>query len=302
MVPYPRIDSFWLEAFLAVAEDLHFGKASQRLSIGQSPLSQIIKRLERQLGVALFDRSTRQVRLTPAGHAFLSDAQSLLFDLRLGVERAQLASGEIHGAIRVSFSGFMNHSTLPSLVVQVRNRYPNIELQCTHRLLSGEAISALENDLVDIAFIGLPVTSPLISTLPIAAEQHFLLIPENHPLRELNRKSCRFEELKEEKFITTPADQGSTLRRILDNTAQNAGWEPTVVHEVADAALVMAFVSRGLGVAMVPECLQQVKPKRTVAIPIEDVPPLHSALAWRSGNESQVVAAVIECAKETWPS
>ncbi|MCF4007500.1 LysR family transcriptional regulator [Corynebacterium uropygiale] len=292
----PRIDSFWLEAFLVVAEELHFGRAAERLHVGQSPLSQTIKKLEKEIGAQLFDRSTRRVSLSAAGHAFVPEARALLHGLQLGVERAHAAAGEIHGTVRVSFSGSMNHDTLPRLVSAVAAKHPHIRMECTQRLLSGDAIRALENGHVDVAFTGLPIASPLIATLPLAEEAHYLLCSMDHPLARAGRSSCSFRDIAEESFICTPQHQGSTLRRVFDETAQANGVSPAVKYEVADSSMVMAFVAHGLGVALIPECLCAIKPPDTHAILLDDVPPLHSALAWRKDNQSEVLRAVLRCA------
>ena len=109
-----------LEAFVAVAEELHFGRAAARLRLAQSPLSQTIRKLERELGATLFDRSTRSVALTPAGVALLPHAHRVFEELELGRQATRAASGVFYGTVSIGFSGAPNHRTLPPLTRAVR--------------------------------------------------------------------------------------------------------------------------------------------------------------------------------------
>ena len=114
----------WLEAFVAVAEELHFGRAATRLRLAQSPLSQTIRKLEKDLGMALFDRNTRSVSLTPAGQALLPHAHRVFEELELGRQAVRATSGAVYGSLSIGFSGALNHLTLPPLTRAVRQRYP----------------------------------------------------------------------------------------------------------------------------------------------------------------------------------
>src|SRR6476620_7211752 len=115
-----------LEAFVAVAEELHFGRADAGLHLTQSPLSQTVRKLERALGVTLFDRSTRSVALTPAGAALLPHAHRVFEELELGRQATRAVSGAVYGTITIGFSGALNLRTLPPLTRAVRRRYPQI--------------------------------------------------------------------------------------------------------------------------------------------------------------------------------
>ena len=123
----------WLEAFIAVAEELHFSKAATRLNLAQSPLSQTIRRLERDLGTTLFDRNTRSVTLTPAGQALLPYARRVFADIELGRQATRARNGVVHGTVSIGFSGALNHQSLPPLTRAVRSRYPDVTLALTGR-------------------------------------------------------------------------------------------------------------------------------------------------------------------------
>src|SRR6185295_12972840 len=118
----------WLHAFVAVAEELHFGRAAARLQMAQSPLSQTIRKLERDVGVELFERSTRSVALTAGGHAFLPHAYRVLEGVETARQATKAAEGGVYGRVRIGFSGVLNYQALPPLTRALRQRYPHVEL------------------------------------------------------------------------------------------------------------------------------------------------------------------------------
>lgn len=291
----PHVDTFWLEAFLVVAEELHFGRAAERLHVGQSPLSQTIRRLERRVGAALFNRSTRTVSLTGAGESLIPWARSVLEDVRLGVQAVDSAEGTVRGAVRATFSGAVNHATVPALVRAVRMNHPGVNLSFTDRMLSGEAVTALEQRRIDIAFTGVPVPSGELESMVIQEDPQYLLVPEDHPMADGSRVS--FGDLNGEQFVSMPVGLGSTMRGGLDRAADRAGFAPTVVQEVFDPYMLMSLVAAGLGVTVVPSSLVQVRPLGTVAVDLDGVEPLRSAIAWHRADRSPAVAAVVDDAR-----
>jgi len=115
----------WLHAFVAVAEELHFGRAASRLQMAQSPLSQTIRKLEKDIGVQLFERSTRSVALTAGGHTFLPHAYRVLEDVETARQATRASAGDVYGRVTIGFAGVLNHRALPPLTRTVRQRYPN---------------------------------------------------------------------------------------------------------------------------------------------------------------------------------
>ena len=146
-----------LEAFVAVAEELHFGRAAARLRLAQSPLSQTIRKLERELGATLFDRSTRSVALTPAGEALLPHAHRVFEELELGRQATRAASGVFYGTVSIGFSGAPNHRTLPPLTRAVRHRYPDVTLKLVGRVMTRDGVAQVERGALDLAFVALPL-------------------------------------------------------------------------------------------------------------------------------------------------
>ena len=202
----------WLEAFVAVAEELHFGRAAARLRLAQSPLSQTIRRLERELGVTLFVRSTRSVALTPAGQALLPHAHRIFEELELARQSTQAMSGIFYGTLSIGFSGALNHQTLPPLTRAVRQRYPDVTLKLVGRVMTRDGVEQVERGSLDLAFVALPLDpSPVVRTRLIAREPLGAALPVDHRLAQ--EQAIELADLADEGFITTPVSLGSGCRR-----------------------------------------------------------------------------------------
>src|SRR5919107_4923427 len=130
----------WIEAFIAVAEELHFGRAAARLQMAQSPLSQTIRKLERDLRTPLFERSTRSVSLTAAGQAFLPHARKVMEEVETARRATHASTGGVYGRVAMGFSGVLNHLSLPPLTRAVRERFPDIALDLVGRVMTRDAV------------------------------------------------------------------------------------------------------------------------------------------------------------------
>jgi DNA-binding transcriptional LysR family regulator len=293
------VETRWLEAFLAVAEELHFARAAERLHMGQSPLSHTIRKLESELGAALFARSTRSVALTSAGHAFVPHARKVLNDLRIGTMAVRGVDKGVYGDVTIAFSGVLNHLTVPPLTRAIRQQHPNINVRFAERTLTGEGVARIEQGTVDLAFVGLPIHAPGLHHMLISVEDNYLIVPSEHPLA--HRKSVHLKELADQPFVSTPRDRGSSMRNSLTYAAYSNGFVPVVVQEVLDPYLILSFVAAGVGVSVIPECCSTILPAGVVQIPLEgEYPPLRSAIAWGRDNESEALQAVLHVAREVF--
>lgn len=294
------METRWLEAFLTVAEELHFGRAAERLHVGQSPLSQTVRKLEKEVGAELFDRSTRSVALTSAGHALLPHARQVLEELQLATSAVRSTGQDVYGRLRVSFSGALNHRTVPQFTRAVRARFPQIELEFVDRLLSGEAVHRLEQGQLDLAFIGLPYRSPDVESLMIAVEDNYLVAYRGHPL--LQHDVIEVAQLQNEPVICPPRDRGSTMRETLTSTCHTHGFPPMVAQEVLDPFMILSLVDAGLGVAIVPEGMLHILPSSVEHRPVENYPPLRSALGWNGTRRTEALDAVLDLARSVFPA
>ena len=290
-----------IEAFLAVAEELHFGRAAHRLRMAQSPLSQTIRKLEKSLGTALFERNTRAVSLTTAGFAFLPHARKILEEFDLARRAATADSGEVYGRLSIGFSGALNHKTLPPLTRALRHRYPQLELTLTGGLLTQDALDQLGNGSLDLSFIGLPVDAPALATRSIAVEPLGAILPEDHPLA--GRSAISLAELAADGFITMPAAQGSTLRDAIFSACTAAGFRPRVVQEVSDPYMALSLVAGGVGVSLMPGSVAGIMPGGTVFRPLSGVVPLlDSGIAWNPAAVSPALKVALELANSVLPT
>jgi DNA-binding transcriptional LysR family regulator len=295
------MDIRWLEAFIAVAEELHFGRAAVRLRLAQSPLSQTIRKLEKELGVRLFDRSTRSVALTPAGQAYLPHAHRVFEELELGRQSTRATSGEVYGAVSVGFSGALNHHTLPPLTRAIRQRYPAVTLSLTGRIMTRDGVEQLEQGGLDLAFVGLPIAPSPVETRLVGREPLGAVLPVDHPLA--GESAIDLADLAEEGFITTPTAAGSALQESTLRACVAAGFRPRVVQEITDPFMILTLVAAGVGAALMPTCVEDIMPPAAVFVPLRDEPTyMDHALAWRKDGISPVLRAVLEVAEDVLPT
>lgn len=291
-----------LEAFVAVAEELHFGRAAARLRLAQSPLSQTIRKLERDLGVTLFDRSTRSVALTPAGAALLPHAHRVFEELELGRQATRAVSGEVYGTVIIGFSGALNHRTLPPLTRAVRRRYPQVALQLVAGVLTGDGVVQIERGALDLAFVALPLDpSRRVRSRLIGREPLGVALPTDHP--RAGDAAIDLRDLADDDFITIPATSGSGLWEAGLRACTTAGFRPRVVQEITDPFMILTLVAAGVGVSLISDVVAQVMPSGSVFVPLTGPPTfLDNAIAWAADNPSPVLRAVLGVAEEVMPT
>lgn len=292
------MDMRWIEAFLAVAEELHFGRAAERLHMAQSPLSQTIKKLEKHIGAPLFDRTTRTVTLTDAGHAFLPHARRIVAEADLAMRATSAAPGEVYGRVRLGFSGALNHLTLPPLTRTLRKRHPHVALQLVDRVTTEDAVGLVEHGTLDVAFVGLPVPGAL-PTRVVTVEELGAALPSDHRLASRDRASL--PDLADEDWVLMPGE--SALRAAILTACHAHGFRPRVAQEVKDPYTVLSLVAAGLGVSLAPTCLRPIMPAGAVWVPLAGTPPLlRGALLWGAGRVTGAVRALLDVAVAVLPT
>ncbi|MEU0700100.1 LysR family transcriptional regulator [Streptomyces bacillaris] len=290
-----------LNAFLAVAEELHFGRAAKRLQMAQPPLSQQIRQLERELGVQLFHRNTRSVRLTSAGESFLDPVRTVLDDLDTAVRAARSAGKGEYGRVTIGFAGASSHETLPRLTRAVRAAHPGLELVMTGQTYANTALSRVADGSLDLGFVRLPVTRPGVAHRVIDQEELVCALPSDHPLAR--RVSVPLDVLAGEPFVSFPANSGSTVRDTMTEACESAGFTPRVVQEAPDSYTILALVAAGVGVTLTVTSVQHIQQNGLVYRRIAGPPiRLSAALAWRPDNPSAALRAVLAVAEEALPT
>lgn len=274
-------------SFIAVAEEMHFGRAAARLNLTQSPLSRQIQMLEQSLGVTLLERTTRAVRLTPAGRTFLAEAYRVLAAVESAARLTRrTASGE-SGTVRLSFTAASAYRTLPRIVAHIRARLPAIDL-VLEEMVSDEQIQALEENRIDVGVLrpspALQDAGTPIATAAIAHEQLLLAIPRRHPLASEDQPTLR--DLDGEALVTWSPRGGRYFIDLLDGLFSEAGVRPRVVQRVNQLHAMLALVGAEIGVALVPDSAVGISMTdivlRPIAAPEAARPKL--LLAWRQDN------------------
>jgi DNA-binding transcriptional LysR family regulator len=291
-----------IEAFVAVAEELHFGRAAARLHISQPPLSNRIRQLEADLKVDLFIRSTRNVALTEAGQRLLDPARQVLNQLAIARAVADaIVTGE-EGRVRVGFAGASSQRSLPLLSRAVRELHPGIELKMQSQAYVFTAVEMLRNGSLDLAFSRLPSSHPELASRVIEVEEIICALPADHPLAA--KEVVALTDLRDEDFVSLPADQGSILQATMSALCVTAGFSPRVIQVAPDSATVLALVAAGVGVTIT---LSSVAPVQTVGIAyrsLANIQPSHmfATLAWRRDNPSPALRTVLATSELTLPT
>ncbi|MFF9481823.1 LysR family transcriptional regulator [Streptomyces sp. NPDC014733] len=256
-----------LEQVVVLAEEQHFGRAAERLAIRQPPLSQAIQRLERGLGVTLFDRLPRGVRLTPAGRAFAEDARRLLDAQAAAVDRARRIAAGHEGELRLGFISSLGYGLLPRLLRRTHAELPGLRLHLGQHP-SAELIDRLRAGAVDLALVRLPVTgTDRLTVRRIGVERLVAVLPEEHPLTAAPCLDLR--ELAEEPFALPKPGALPGLSEQIALACAQAGFTPRPGGRADDLPGLLSHVAAGLCVALAPEQI------RTLGIPGVVHRPLH---------------------------
>lgn len=289
-----------LAAFVAVGEELHFGRAAARLHVAQSPLSRQIRTLEKRLGTTLFERSTRSVHLTPEGEALLLHARRVLDEAALA-ERAVRAAGEGEvGRVSIGFAGASSYDVLPRLTRAVTSDLPGVELVLQGQTYSGQALNEVADGVLDVGFVAMPVRSG-ISARIVRLEHLVVALPDSHPLA--SAESVALADLAAEPFVSFPAGRGSAVRAAADRACFDAGFTPRVAQEIPDSYTLLTLVGAEVGVALMVSSAQRIRTDHVVFRPVsDDAPVMPIALAWRGDNPSRAVRAVLAVAERVLPT
>lgn len=247
------IETRLLRQFIAVAEELHFHKAALRLHMAQPPLSQAIHRLEEKLGFSLFERSTRGVKLTPAGSAFLATAYNTLKTLENGIEQARQVAAGIAGQLIVTAVSIAYYESLLEAFRRFRETFPKVQLVIQEMPSSSQA-KALVAGQADIAFMRkLPIAADNIASRLLLDEAIVMALPAGHP--KAGEGEIDLRDFATEDFVFTPQPLGAGYHSQLIALCEAAGFYPQVVQEAAQIHTLIGLVACGFGVALVPESI-----------------------------------------------
>jgi DNA-binding transcriptional LysR family regulator len=275
------IDIRQMRYFVVLAETLHFGRAAERLHLSQPPLSRQIAGLEKQLGVRLLERHSRQAALTRAGQRFLEDARAVLVAFDQACRNARLADcGEL-GELSIGFMMHAAYTVVPNLARRYMAAYPQVHLQLREVIPSSLAQAVLSGGFdAGIMFYPGPVAG--LETRPIHREALCLAVHPEHRIapREL---VCALD-LEGEKLIAAPAEVAPTLREAIVAYCRSGGFVPTVRLETQLQQTIVSLVAENLGVALVPDSMRKLGIANVVFRELQEAPVIEHVIAWRPGN------------------
>lgn len=282
-----------LRYFVAVAEELHFARAAERLHISQPPLSMQIRALEEELGVRLLNRTQRHVSLTQAGSAFLEESRQILARVDQAIVAAHRAGrGEV-GELAVGFISVADYNVLPRVLRDFRRRYPLVGLtlkEATTDLL----IRDLVEGRIDVGFVLPPVDVPELDAVPILREPLIAVLPERHP-SATRRGKLPLAALADSPFIMFPRRMASGLYDDIVTFCRSAGFSPRVEQEAIQMQTIVSLVSAELGVSLIPASLRNLQRPGVVYRPLREASPhteIH--LAWRRRDDSPPLQRFVE--------
>jgi len=286
-----------LRYFVTVAEELHFGRAAQRLHLSQPPLSMQIKALEQELGTQLLLRTQRRVELTVAGVVFLDEARDILSRVEQARSAAlRAARGEV-GELTVGFVTIADYNLLPQALLEFRAQSPGIRL-VLREATTDVQLRDLAAERMDVGFLLSPVKDERLDVLPLLREPLMAALPERHALAR-GRRSMSLHRLADSPFIMVPRHVAPGLYDDVVSFCRQAGFSPRVEQEAVQMQTIMSLVSAGLGVALIPASLRHIGRTGVAYRELrEESPRTEIALAWRANDTRPTLQRFVEAVRQ----
>jgi DNA-binding transcriptional LysR family regulator len=289
-----------LRYFVAVAEELNFSRAARRLQMAQPPLSVAIRQLEQELGAELFQRTSREVRLTDVGRALLDGARRTLVEAGGAMNAARRAAAGELGTVRLAFSWSARFETLPALGRAFLAQRPEVVL-LTEEMWNARMASALRSGSIDVAVALCPEIVGDLSYQPVRREGVVVLLGAQHALA--GERSLPLDALAEEAFVLFPRELAPRLHDLFMSFFRRAGFEPNVRGESFHAGWDLGVLAELPVVSIVPESVGCDLPDGVTAVELtEPADQLETDLVWRTDESSATVAAFIDVARGVFDS
>lgn len=284
-----------LRCFLALAEELHFGRAAARLSMTQPPLSLNIQQLEASVGAPLFVRNSRGVALTPAGQAFVPRARALL-DAAAGAAREarEVAQG-VSGQLRVGFAGTVLYRGLPQILRGFGQHHPRLK-PMLREMSSSDQLIELQHGRLEAGFVHTTRVPPGCSQVLVSRQAFVACVPVGHALARKRRVAPA--ALAGEPFVAISRAVSPDYHDRLLALCADHGFEPEVRFELRHWLSVVSLVAQGLGVSLVPAALRQAGLPGAAFVAVQgETPPYETRCLWRSGHESAALSAFLDAVR-----
>lgn len=290
----PRMKLHLLRYFAVLAEELHFGRAAERLAITQPPLSSGIKALEDELGVKLFERNSKHVALTAAGAAYLVEVRVVLDRVDRAGDTARAVAAGLRGRLDIGFTGSMVYRDMPAIVRAFGERAPGIEVNL-REMSSGEQIDALLHRQLHAGFINASVVPEPLRCLPLAQDHFVACLPRGHALAGAAQVNLR--ALADETFVMFARDVAPANHDNVVALFHRAGIHPHTRHATRQWLTVVALVAMGMGVALVPATMAQAAVQGVRFVPIAHLEhPTVGVLAWHAAARNPALQTFLDVA------
>lgn len=279
-----------LRCFIVLAEELNFRRAAEKMHMSQPPLTRLIGRLERELGVALFKRTTRNVELTEAGQSLLREARGLLLHADETARRIRHATSEASNRLRVGYVPLALYTVLPQFLDQCRQDFPELELDL-HERTTDMQLNELYSAEIDIGFIYMPIYSELLAVKAVYREPMKLAIPAHHPMA--NQPAIKLTNFASDVFIMHPRAENPAMYDDILRCCTMVGFSPRIFQK-ADDQSCMALLMAGQGIHFIASGMECLEPTGLKHLVIDDtVPTLELAMAWRREDPSSIVKSLV---------
>ncbi|MDW0114413.1 LysR family transcriptional regulator [Sporosarcina saromensis] len=280
--------------FIAVAEELHFGRAAKRLGMTQPPLSQQIFKLEEYLEVKLFHRTKRKVVLTEAGHYFYKESVKINRNLHSIIQNTKLIDNGMLGTLKIGFGP--DYGTLTKILKIYEQHHPNVQLQL-EQMPTAEQLMALEKKEIHIGLLPGPIKKKNIESNVVAEHPYKVALPISHPLaKEVG--GIDLQQLKDENFIMTPREIGPAYYDTIINICNTAGFHPHISKRTHELQTIIPLIAANMGIAIVPELVNYFNREEVVFLPIKNCDiTMKNCIAWNVEARSPMIDLFIELVK-----
>jgi DNA-binding transcriptional LysR family regulator len=286
----------YLKSFVAVAEQLSFVRAARLLHLSQSALTEQIQKLEEELGVPLFVRDRRSVKLTPLGIVFLAEARATLARARQAVERVQKAARGETGRLRIGFVSSAALEIVPGIVVAFRSQFPAVSLELTN-LRTSSQVKGLINESIDVGFVRLPLSHDQLSVRVIHREPFVVVLPLTHSLA--SEMHLRLVQLQNEPFVAYGRRWAPGFYDAVIQMCTREGFSPEIVQETGEMYTAIALVAAGVGVAILPQSVVLAQSRNVLIKPLPSSAGLSEiAIAVRRLDTSSLVESFVQVAQK----
>ena len=281
-----------IQYFLAVAEELHFKKAADKLFISQPGLSRQIKQMEDQLGVTLFYRDNRNVELSNVGEYLKQELSVMMKHIDLTIEHAQLMEKGIEGSLKMGYIGSAMHEIIPNMLIEIKNNNLNTRFDLKE-MDNTTQINALLHQEIDFGFVRMERIPNSLSTKEALEDTFSLVLPEEHPITIENFKNIK--QLQAESFILFESNYSQSYYEKVMQIFDDSGFSPVVSHNSVEASTIYRLVENKLGVAIVPTTMKSGYDMKVKFIELTKIKQRTTLRAvWNPNNRNPIIKKVIE--------